>query len=111
MITCREKNPYPDRLVRGTQTRPPRPHDYRPKTVGITLLSPMIAQDTPQDITNFIMDQQQTLGNLEYMSDILQRLVEQYLTSTPLPNADDKPVSITILHRLARHVVAEGYGQ
>ena len=57
------------------------------------------------------MDQQQTLGDLEYMSDILQRLVEHYLTSTPLPSIGEKPVSITLLHRLARHVVAEGYGQ
>ena len=57
------------------------------------------------------MEQQQTLGDLEYMSDILQRLVEQYLASTPPPTTDDKPVSITLLHRLARHVVVEGYGQ
>jgi hypothetical protein len=58
-----------------------------------------------------IMDQQQTLGDLAYMSEILQRLVEQYLASTPLPTTDEKPVSITLLHRLARHVVVEGYGQ
>ena len=57
------------------------------------------------------MDQQQTLGDLAYMSDILQRLVEHYLTTTPLPSTDEKPVSITLLHRLARHVVVEGYGQ
>ena len=57
------------------------------------------------------MDQQQTLGDLAYMSEILQRLVEQYLASTPLPTTDDKPVSIALLHRLARHVVVEGYGQ
>ena len=56
------------------------------------------------------MDQQPTLGHEAYLHTLLQRLLEQYLTRTPLPGAA-QPVTIAQWHRLARHVAAEGYGQ
>ena len=56
------------------------------------------------------MDQQHTLGHVAYVHTLLQRLLEQYLTRTPLPGAA-QPVTIAQWHRLARHVAAEGYGQ
>jgi hypothetical protein len=57
------------------------------------------------------MDQQPTLGHVAYLHTLLQRLLEQYLTRTPLPGAAAQPVTIAQWHRLARHVAAEGYGQ
>ena len=57
------------------------------------------------------MEQQQTQGDVEYLHRILGRLIENYLTHEPLPSDAWERVTIPLLHRLARSVVAEGYGQ
>ena len=57
------------------------------------------------------MDQQETRDDLAYMDDILRRLLEHYLTGTSLPGKARARVSMTHLHRLARCIVTEGYGQ
>ena len=57
------------------------------------------------------MEQQQTQGDVEYLHRLLGQLVEHYLTHEPLPNDDWKQLTVPLLHRLARCVVAEGYGQ
>ncbi len=53
---------------------------------------------------------QQTTDDAAYMNAILDRLVEHYLGDTPLPNNNGQ-LSITLFHRLYRHVMAEGYGK
>ncbi len=57
------------------------------------------------------MDQQETRDDLAYMDEILRRLLEHYLTGTSLPGNAGARVSMTLLHRLARCIVTEGYGQ
>ncbi len=60
------------------------------------------------------MDQQQTQGDLEYINDILGRLLEHYFARESLPakeGHEGERVTMGLLHRLARCVVAEGYGE
>ncbi len=60
------------------------------------------------------MEQQQTQGNVEYVDTLLDRLLEQYLTRTALPNKEDRagrPLTPALFHVLARCVIAEGYGE
>ena len=57
------------------------------------------------------MDQQETRDDLAYMDEMLRRLLEHYLTGTSLPGNAGARVSMTLLHRLARCIVTEGYGQ
>ncbi len=53
---------------------------------------------------------QQATDDAAYMNAILDRLVEQYLANTPLPNNSGQ-LSITLFHHLYRHVMVEGYGK
>ncbi len=57
------------------------------------------------------MEQQHTRGNVAYMDRILSRLLEYYLKHAELPGKDEEHVTIALMHRLARCVVAEGYGE
>jgi hypothetical protein len=58
------------------------------------------------------MDQQrQTQGDVEYVNGILKRLQQHYLNSTALPSQEGQPLTLTLLYRLYRYVIAEGYGQ
>ncbi len=60
------------------------------------------------------MEQQQTQGNVDYVDTLLDRLLEQYLTRTALPNKEDRAgrhLTPTLFHVLARCVIAEGYGE
>jgi hypothetical protein len=57
------------------------------------------------------MEQQQIQGrDVDYLNRILQHLLEQYLGREALPN-QAAPISITLVHQIYRHVIAEGYGQ
>ena len=56
------------------------------------------------------MDQPQIQGNLQFVDRILNRLLEHYLTREALPGTDEERLTVTLFHRLARCVVAEGYG-
>ncbi len=56
------------------------------------------------------MDEKQTQHDLEYINSVLDRLLERYLARVPIPDNEDRQIDVTLLHRLAFAVVAEGYG-
>jgi hypothetical protein len=57
------------------------------------------------------MNQQQlTQRDTAYSEAIVERLREHYLAHTPLPGDEGKLLTIPLFYRLARYVMAEGYG-
>ncbi len=48
--------------------------------------------------------------DVDYTNAILRRLLEYYLARVTLPGKQET-ISVPRLHRLCRHVVAEGYGE
>ncbi len=54
---------------------------------------------------------QQTQQGAVYTNEILRRLVEHYLDAESLPSKADRPLTVTLFHRLYRCVMTEGYGE
>ena len=58
------------------------------------------------------MNQQQpTFAEVAHTDAALERLLEHFLNRASVPGNDEKSLSVDLLHRLSRAVLAEGYGE
>ena len=57
------------------------------------------------------MEQQHLQLASTYVDALIERLLDLYLQRTPLPDADQKPLTVDRFFRVYRSVLAEGYGE
>jgi hypothetical protein len=47
----------------------------------------------------------------EYVDELIERLMNMYLTSQPIPGSRTSELTPKVLHNLCRAIMAEGYGR
>ncbi len=57
------------------------------------------------------MEQQHLQLASTYADALIERLLDLYLQRTPLPDAEQKPLTVERFFRIYRCVLAEGYGE
>ena len=57
------------------------------------------------------MEQQHLQLASTYAEALIERLLDRYLQRTPLPDAEQQPLTVERFLRIYRCVLAEGYGE
>jgi hypothetical protein len=67
-------------------------------------------EERTKDVMHMNEQEPQPSVREAYVDELIERLMQQYLTAQLLPGSNRRELSPQLLHKLCRAIMAEGYG-